>query len=95
LAANELGIETVERHVDRSELYMADEVFLTGTAAHVTPVVEIDHRKIADGKIGKLTQRLQKLYFDAEFGRNKKYLQWCTPVYTKHARSANTRSKAR
>ena len=95
LAKNELGIETVERHVDRSELYIAEECFLTGTAAHITPVVEIDHRKVADGKIGKLTKQLQKLYFDAEFGKNKKYLHWCTPVYTKPARSAKTRSRAR
>jgi hypothetical protein len=50
---------------------------------------------VADGKIGKLTKQLQKLYFDAEFGRNKKYLHWCTPVYTKSARSAKTRSRAR
>jgi len=56
-------------------------------------VVEIDHRKIANGKIGKLTKKLQKLYFDVEFGRNKKYLQWCTPVYTKPARGAKTRSR--
>jgi branched-chain amino acid aminotransferase len=95
LAKDELNIETVERHIDRSELYLADEVFLTGTAAHITPVVEIDHRKVADGKIGKLTKRLQKLYVDVEFGRNKKYLRWCTPVYTKPARGAKTRSRPR
>ena len=95
LAKNELGIETVERHVDRSELYLAEECFLTGTAAHITPVVEIDHRKVADGKIGKLTKQLQKLYSDVEFGKNKKYLHWCTPVYTKPARSAKTRLRAR
>ena len=95
LAKDELDIETIERHIDRSELYLADEVFLTGTAAHITPVVEIDHRKVADGKIGKLTKRLQKLYFDVEFGRNKKYLHWCTPVYTKPARGAKTRSRPR
>ena len=95
LAKNELGIETVERHVDRSELYLAEECFLTGTAAHITPVVEIDHRKVADRKIGKLTKQLQKLYFDVEFGKNKKYLHWCTPVYTKPARSAKTGSRAR
>ena len=95
LAKNELGIETVERHVDRSELYLAEECLLTGTAAHVTPVVEIDHRKVADGKIGKLTKQLQKLYFDVEFGKNKKYRHWCTPVYTKPARSAKTGSRAR
>jgi len=95
LAKDELGIETVERHIDRSELYMADEVFLTGTAAHITPVVEIDHRKVADGKIGKLTKQLQKLYFDVESGRNKEYLHWCTPVYAKPGRSVKTRPRAR
>jgi len=95
LAKNELGIETIERHIDRSELYLADEVFLTGTAAHVTPVVEIDHRKVADGKIGKLTKKLQKLYSDVEFGRNRKYLHWCTPVYTKPTRGAKTRPRTR
>lgn len=87
LAKNELGIETIERHVDRSELYIAEECFLTGTAAHVTPVVEIDHRKVGEGTIGRLTKQLQKLYFDVECGRNKKYLYWCTPAYTKLVRA--------
>jgi branched-chain amino acid aminotransferase len=81
LARDELGIETVERHIDRSELYTADECFMTGTAAHVTPVVDIDNRKIGDGGIGPVTKQLQDLYFAIEFGRNKKYLGWCTPVY--------------
>lgn len=93
LARNELGLETEERHIDRSELYLAEECFLTGTAAHVTPVVEIDHRKIGDGKIGKITKQLQKLYLDVEFGRNKKYLKLCTPVYTSRARA--TKAKPR
>ncbi|HEY49237.1 MAG TPA: branched-chain amino acid transaminase [Dehalococcoidia bacterium] len=83
LAKNELGIETVERHIDRSELYVADECFLTGTAAHVTPVVEIDNRKVSKGAPGKLTRELQKLYFDVECGRNKKYLHWCSSACTK------------
>jgi len=87
LAKNELSIETVERHVDRSELYLAEECFLTGTAAHITPVVEIDHRKVGGGTIGKLTKELQKLYFDVECGRNKKYLHWCTPAYAKMVRA--------
>jgi len=81
LAKNELGIDTVERPIDRSELYGADECFMTGTAAHVTPVIEIDNRKIGDGGVGRLTKQLQELYFDVECGRNKKYLSWCTPVY--------------
>ncbi len=83
LAKNELGIETIERHVDRVELYSADECFLTGTAAHITPVAEIDGRMIADGEIGEVTAKLQKIYSDIIRGDNPKYLEWCTPVYKK------------
>lgn len=83
LARNELGIETLEASVDRTELYLADEVFFTGTAAHVSPVLEIDHRPVGDGKIGKVTKELQRLYFDVIKGKNPKYLHWCTPAYSK------------
>lgn len=81
LAKEELGLDTIERHIDRVELYNAQEVFLTGTAAHLTPVAEIDRRKIAGGGVGPVTQKLQKLYFDVIQGNNSKYLDWCTPVY--------------
>ena len=80
LAQSELGLELVERSIDRSELYLADEVFLTGTAAHLTPVVELDNRPIADGKAGPISSQLQKMYFDIVVGRNPKYLHWCTPA---------------
>ena len=83
LAKNELGIETLERPVDRLELFLADEVFLTGTAAHVTPVAEIDHRQVGDGEIGKITTQLQQIYADVIRGENAKYADWCTPVYKK------------
>ena len=83
LAQNELGIETIERPVERTELYNADECFLTGTAANITPVAEIDRRKIGNGEIGKITKKLQKLYADVIRGNNAKYLDWCTPIYTK------------
>jgi len=83
LAKNELGIETTERSIERSELYSAEECFLTGTAAHVTPVAEIDHRRVGDGEIGEVTGRLQRLYTDVIQGNNPKYLEWCTPVYPK------------
>ena len=83
LARAELGIETVERSVDRSELYVADECFLTGTAAHITPVVKVDHREVGDGAIGPLTLRLQQLYFDVVRGRNKRYMHWCSPAYSR------------
>ena len=80
LAKNELGIDTVERQIDHSELYIADECFMTGTAAHVTPVIEIDHRRIGDGKAGDITIKLQQLYFNIIQGKNPKYLDWCTPA---------------
>jgi len=83
LAQNELGIETIERHIDRSELYTAEECFLTGTAAHITPVAEIDRRKIGNGEIGEITSRLQEIYSEVIRGNNPKYLEWCTPVYKK------------
>ncbi|MBA7602401.1 Branched-chain-amino-acid aminotransferase [subsurface metagenome] len=87
LASRELGIETVERQIDRSELYIADECFLTGTAAHVTPVLEIDHRKVGNGGVGSITKKLQDLYFNIVQGRNKKYIDWCTPAYTKRVKA--------
>ena len=83
LARNELGVETVERLIDRSELYNAQECFLTGTAAHITPIVEIDRRQIADGEIGGITKKLQNIYSDVIRGSNPKYLHWCTPAYKK------------
>ena len=83
LAQKELGIETIERSIDRSELYIAQECFLTGTAAHITPIAEIDRRQIGDGEIGEITGELQRIYSDVIRGNNPKYLHWCTPAYKK------------
>ncbi len=83
LAQEELGIETIERPVDRSELYTASECFFTGTAAHITPIAEIDHREIGNGEIGEVTARLQEIYSQLIRGNVPKYLNWCTPVYKK------------
>jgi branched-chain amino acid aminotransferase len=83
LAQDELGLEVVERDIDRSELYTADECFMTGTAAHITPVVELDQRPIGAGKMGPVAKQLVKLYFDVITGRNAKYAHWCTPCYSK------------
>lgn len=90
LAREELGVETIERPIDRSELYTADECFLTGTAAHITPVAEIDHRQIGDGEIGNTTSKLQQIYSDVIRGNNPKYSHWCTPAY----KEVNSRAKA-
>jgi len=81
LAWNEMGIETVERVIDRAELYSANECFLTGTAAHLTPVGEIDHRILGNGHPGPITAKLQELYFKTIKGNLPAYLSWCTPVY--------------
>ena len=78
LVQSELGLEVIEAHIDRSQIYIADECFLTGTAAHVTPVIEVDNRKIADGNPGPISAQIQKLYFDVVVGSTPKYLHWCT-----------------
>ena len=81
LLRNELDIEVVERSIDRSELYIADEIFLCGTGAQISPVIDVDRRPIGDGQVGPVVSRLQKLYFDIVRGRNSKYRSWLTPVY--------------
>ncbi len=81
LARNELNIEVTERSIDRSELYIADEVFFCGTGAQISGVVEIDHRKIGHGQNGPLTKSLQEIFFGIVRGRNPKYAEWLTPVY--------------
>jgi branched-chain amino acid aminotransferase len=80
LAQKELGIACDERPIDRSELYIADEVFLCGTGAQISPVVDVDRRRIGDGNPGALTRRLQALYFAIVRGQNPAYSQWLTKV---------------
>jgi branched-chain amino acid aminotransferase len=81
IAANDLGREVVVRSIDRTELYGADEVFLCGTGAQISPVIEIDRRKIAAGRPGPLTRELARIYFDAVRGKLPAYREWLTPVY--------------
>jgi len=81
LAKKEFGIDTIERSIDPKEIFKAEECFMTGTAAHVTPIIEVEGRKVGKGSIGKLTKQLQSMYFDVILGKKKKYMSWCTPVY--------------
>lgn len=74
--AEDLGIKVVERRITRDEFYLADEIFMTGTAAEVTPIREYDDRVIGNGGRGELTEQLQSLYFDVVHGRNEKYKDW-------------------
>jgi len=76
--ARDAGLDVVERPLTRDELYIADEIFLTGTAAEVTPVARVDHRRIGGGERGPVTARLQQAFFDLVQGRTPKYDHWLT-----------------
>ena len=81
LLRQEMDLDVVERSIDRSELYVADEIFLCGTGAQISPVIDVDRRPVGDGKVGPVTAQLQKLYFEIVRGRHPKYRDWLTPVY--------------
>jgi branched-chain amino acid aminotransferase len=81
LAREQLGIETTERVIDRTELYTCDEIFLCGTGAQVAPVSSVDHRPVGKGGVGPVSARIQEVYMDAVRGKIDKYKEWCTPVY--------------
>jgi branched-chain amino acid aminotransferase len=78
--ARDLGFEVVERDIARAELYMADEVYLTGTAAELVPVREVDDHKIGTGARGEVTAAVQQAFDDALYGRDKRYHEWLDPV---------------
>lgn len=76
LARNELGLEVVERSIDRTEVFIADELFLTGTAAQITAVTKVDHRPVGKGEMGPVTSKLRALFEDIVRGKNPKYAHW-------------------
>ncbi len=78
--AAELGFAVVERSIDRSELYVADEAFFTGTGAQISPIIEVDHRAVGSGAVGPITGRIKDRYFDIVRGRVPAYSHWVTPV---------------
>lgn len=80
LARDVLGVPVVERTVDRTELYLADELFTCGTAAEITPVVAVDKYPVGDGQPGPLTRSLEQLFHDVLRGREPRYAHWVTPV---------------
>jgi branched-chain amino acid aminotransferase len=81
LLRDELGMEVLERPIDRTEVYLADEAFFCGTGVQIAAITRVDHRPIGTGKMGTVTDRLRKLYFDVVRGRVSKYADWCAPVY--------------
>ncbi len=78
--ANDMGMEVIRRRITREEIYIADEAFLTGTAAEITPIREIDARVIGSGSRGPITEKIQSTYFDVVFGRNTKYEHYLTYI---------------
>lgn len=85
LLRDELGLEVVERPIDRTELYLAQEMFFCGTGVQIAAITQVDHRAIGTGLIGSITTNLRQLYFDVVRGRAAKYAQWCTPTYQRAA----------
>lgn len=81
LAREEMGLDTVQRSIDRSEIYICDEAFLTGTGVQIAAITRVEHRPVGAGRIGPVVSRLRELYFDVVKGRNPRYRHWCTPVY--------------
>ncbi|TLX67452.1 MAG: branched-chain amino acid transaminase [Thaumarchaeota archaeon] len=79
--AQDIEYEVIEREVPRTELYLADEIFLTGTAAEITPIISVDDKKVGIGKAGKITKQLYSIYSEIVTGRNEKYSDWITSVY--------------
>ena len=88
LAKTHLGLDVERRSIDRTELYIADELFMTGTAAHVTPITELDRVPIGDGKPGAISKQIQDLYFKMITGRMPQYTDWLTPVFKSGAVAA-------
>ncbi len=81
LTEKELGMPVIERHIDRTEVYLCDELFLTGTAAQITAVTRVDHRAIGSGTMGPVAQQLRSIFSDIVRGMQPAYAAWNTPVY--------------
>ena len=81
LGRDVMGLRVVEREIDRTEIYVAEEAFFCGSGWEVTPIRSVDRYAIGTGKPGPVTRRLQEVYFSAAEGRIPEYRHWLTPVY--------------
>jgi len=81
LLHDEMGVEVEARSIDRTELYIADEAFFSGTGVQIAAITKVDHRPIGDGKMGPVVSELRELYFSTVRGKLPKYRHWCTPVF--------------
>ena len=81
LLRDEMDVEVVERSIDRTELFVADEAFFSGTGVQVAAITQVDHRLIGSGQMGPVTSKLRELFFRVVRGQETKYRNWCTPVF--------------
>lgn len=81
--ARDLKIPLEVRSIDRTELYVCDELFLCGTGAQLAPVTSVDHRPIGDGAVGPVTRKLSDVYYAAVHGNDERYTDWVTPVHSR------------
>ncbi len=81
LFRDEMGIDVVQRDIDRTELYVSDEVFFCGTGSEVQPIISVDKYSVGTGEVGPIVKRMQEIYFEIARGGNDKYSAWLTPVY--------------
>lgn len=79
--AQDIGYDVIEREIPRTELYLADEIFLTGTAAEITPIISVDGKKVGIGRAGAITKQLYSIYSEIVMDGNEKYSHWLTSVY--------------
>ncbi len=78
--AKDMGIHVTERYVHREEIFVADELFFCGTAAEITPILNVDGMEIGNGKVGPLTSKIREKFFNIVQGKDSKYSKWLTPV---------------
>lgn len=83
IAKEQLGLNVVERQMDRTEVYMAEEVFFCGTGVEIVPIAKVDHRSIGNGAVGPITEKIKDLYFRTVRAQQPEYRHWCAPVYQK------------
>jgi branched-chain amino acid aminotransferase len=86
LMRDDLGMQVVERPIDRTEVYLADEAFLCGTGVQISVIGKVDYRVVGSGGLGPSTARLREIYYDVVKGRMAKYRSWCHPIYTASTR---------
>ncbi len=88
LLQSDLGVDVIERPIDRTEVFVADEAFFCGTGVQVASITRVDHRPIGDGAMGAITSRLRDLYFDIVRGKDERYGHWRTPVHVEQSVSS-------